>query len=74
VRFPAFGLIALLSAALGSAAPGCALGTEREPGCHADTDCGGGWTCRAGACFRATTGLTPPVVDGGDAGDGGDTG
>jgi hypothetical protein len=68
VRLLAVGVIALLNAAVG-----CAIGDEQEPGCHTDADCGGGSTCRAGACFRSTTGLTPPVVNGGDAGDGGDS-
>lgn len=48
---------------------GCALGTEQEPGCHTDADCPDGWICREGACFHATTGVTSPVEDGGDAGD-----
>ena len=48
-----------------TALDGCALGTEQEPGCHADAECADGGICRAGACFWATTGLTNP----GDAGD-----
>jgi hypothetical protein len=57
-----------------AAAIGCAIGTEQEPGCQADADCPGGWTCRAGACFATTTGRTDPVEDGGDSGDVGDGG
>jgi hypothetical protein len=57
-----------------AAAIGCAIGAEQEPGCHVDADCGAGFTCAAGACFRTTTGLTDPVLDGGDAGDADDSG
>jgi hypothetical protein len=46
---------------------GCVLGSEHEPGCQVDADCGDGWFCRAGACFQTTTGRSLPVVDGGDA-------
>ncbi len=53
---------------------GCAIGAEQEPGCHADADCGDGWTCAAGACFQTTTGQSSPSVDGGDGGDAGDDG
>jgi hypothetical protein len=49
----------------------CALGVEEEPGCRSDEACGEGYLCRAGACFRVTTGLTPPQ-DSSDAGDAGD--
>jgi hypothetical protein len=52
----------------------CALGEEDEPGCHADAECGGGFVCRAGACFRLTTGLSPPQDPAEDGGDGGDAG
>ena len=58
------GLISGLSA--------CSIG-EEEPGCQSDEACGEGYLCRAGACFRVTTGLTPPK-DPADAGDGGDEG
>ncbi len=57
-----------------ASAIGCAVGTEQEPGCHVDADCDPGWTCRAGACFHTTTGLTDPAADGGDAGDADDAG
>ena len=46
-----------------------------------DEACGEGYLCRAGACFRVTTGLTPPqdpadagAGDSGDAGGDGDGG
>jgi hypothetical protein len=55
-----------------AAAMGCAIGAEQEPGCHTDADCGGGWTCRAGACFATSTGFSDP--DAGDAGDAGPDG
>lgn len=55
------------------AAAACALGDEDEPGCETDEACGEGYLCRAGACFRVTTGLTPPKEPE-DAGDGGDEG
>ncbi len=61
-------LLATSTGMILAAAIGCALGTEQEPGCHVDAECGEGWTCRAGACFQATTGQPRPVVDGGDAG------
>ena len=51
----------------------CVIGEDEEPGCKADEACGEGFLCRAGACFRVTTGLTPPK-DPADAGDGGDEG
>jgi hypothetical protein len=38
----------------------CVLGEEREPGCQRDDECGDGFVCRDGACFRFTTGLSPP--------------
>lgn len=57
-----------LAVALG-AAVGCALGPEQEPGCKVDADCDEGFVCKAGACFRTTTGHTPPEADGGDAAD-----
>lgn len=47
-------LPALLALAL--AAIGCALGAEEAPGCHDDAECGGGFVCRAGACFSAEEG------------------
>jgi hypothetical protein len=74
----AFVLPAAVAALL--AALGCAIGPEQEPGCQDDAACGAGFTCRAGACFRTTTGRTLPDAggageDGGDAGeDGGDAG
>jgi hypothetical protein len=54
----------LLSALLGAivAAIGCTIGPEQEPGCQGDGDCGGGFVCRGGACFREV------LPDGGDAG------
>jgi hypothetical protein len=61
--------VAAFCGLLAAAAIGCAIGAEQEPGCQADADCGDGWTCRAGACFRTTTGRTDPIVDGGDGGD-----
>jgi hypothetical protein len=69
----AFVLPAAVGALLG-AALGCAIGPEQEPGCHDDAACGAGFTCRAGACLRTTTGHTPPGDDGGDPGDSGDVG
>jgi hypothetical protein len=63
--------LALSAPLLGLSA--CALGPEEEPGCQSDEACGEGYLCRAGACFRATTGLTPPE-DPADAGDGGEEG
>jgi hypothetical protein len=59
--------LAAASAALVTIAIGCVLGPEQEPGCHHDIDCGDGFTCRAGACFRATTDRSPPATDAGDA-------
>lgn len=47
---------ALALIGLAAAAIGCALGDEQEPGCHGDGECGGGFVCRAGACFRDTAG------------------
>jgi hypothetical protein len=65
--------IASLFALTIAGAIGCAIGPEQEPGCHVDAECGEGWTCRAGACFRTTTDRSSPsVVDAGDAGDAGD--
>jgi hypothetical protein len=62
--------VALCTLTIGCAI-GCAIGTEQEPGCHVDAECGEGWTCRAGACFRTTTDRSSSsVVDAGDAGDG----
>jgi len=59
-------LAAALAGAVVAAALGCALGPEQEPGCHDDADCGDGFTCRAGACFRTTTDPSPPETDAGD--------
>jgi hypothetical protein len=58
-------LAAVLLGTLLGVAVGCTVGSEQEPGCQTDADCGAGWTCAAGACFRATTGLS--LADGGDA-------
>jgi hypothetical protein len=58
-------LVAALATTL-AAAVGCALGPEQEPGCHDDAECGAGFTCAAGACFRTTTPRTP--ADAGAAG------
>ena len=58
--------LAVLTAASLAAVVGCALGPEQEPGCHDAAECGAGFTCRAGACFRTTTDRSPT-----DAGDGG---
>jgi hypothetical protein len=67
---PLFVLIAAL--VTGRAGLGCVIGTEESPGCHTNADCGADLTCRAGACFGATTPRSPPdAADGGDAGDGG---
>jgi hypothetical protein len=58
-----------------SASGACALGGDEEPGCRDDAECGGDFVCRAGACFRVTTGLLPPQDPAaGDAGDAGDAG
>ena len=57
--------VAALAASI-VAALGCALGPELSPGCQDDAECGAGYTCRAGACFRTTTPRSPT-----DAGDGG---
>ncbi len=60
-----------------SAGAGCVLGSPGEPGCTEDAECGEGFACRAGACFRENSGgaLVPAdagddLLDGGD--DGGD--
>jgi hypothetical protein len=47
----------------------CVVGSG-DPGCRSDAECDEGFTCRAGACFRLTTGASPPA-DPSDAGDGG---
>ncbi len=49
---------------------GCVLGAPEEGGCSEDAECGEGFSCRAGACFRETTGgaFVPP-----DAGDDADS-
>ncbi|MFT3774887.1 MAG: hypothetical protein QM820_56790 [Minicystis sp.] len=57
-------LVAGLGAALLTAL-GCALGPEAGSGCRDDAECDDGFTCRAGACFQATTGGSPPETDGG---------
>jgi hypothetical protein len=65
----------LLLAPVAAVALGCAIGPDEAPGCHTDADCDKGFTCRAGACFGATTPRSPPDAGGGgDAGDGGDAG
>ncbi|MCC6554778.1 MAG: hypothetical protein IT372_17525 [Polyangiaceae bacterium] len=43
-------------------AAGCVLGGE-PAGCRDDAECPGGFICRAGACFRGTTGRSPPADD-----------
>jgi hypothetical protein len=60
-------LAAALAGAAITVAVGCALGPEQEPGCHHDAECGEGFTCRAGACFRTTTDRSSPATDAGDA-------
>ncbi|MCK6591277.1 MAG: hypothetical protein L6Q76_27310 [Polyangiaceae bacterium] len=55
------------------AAAACAVGDDEEPGCESDEACGDGYLCRRGACFRVSTGLTPPS-DPADAGGGSDEG
>lgn len=69
MRICAFAGIAALSAGVG-----CVLGGPGEPGCSEDAECGDGYACRAGACFRESTGgaFVPP--DAGDAGDVDDAG
>lgn len=56
-------------------AAGCVVGEEEAPGCRQDSECEEGFVCRAGACLRVTTGLSPPrdPEDAGqdEAGDGG---
>lgn len=59
--------------ALVMVAIGCALGPEQEPGCQRDADCGEGFVCSAGACFRTTTERSLPSTDAGDDA-GGDAG
>jgi hypothetical protein len=44
----------------------CVLGAPEDPGCSEDAECGGGYSCRAGACFRETSGATFVPVDAGD--------
>lgn len=41
---------------------GCVLGGSEEPGCSEDAECEEGFSCRAGACFKETTGgaFVPP--------------
>lgn len=56
-----------------SAGAGCVLGSPGDPGCAEDAECGEGFSCRAGACFRENDGGAPAPADGGDgASDGGD--
>jgi hypothetical protein len=59
-------IAAAIAAAGVTAALGCALGPEQEPGCHDDADCDDGFTCLSGACFRTTTDRSAPAMDGGD--------
>lgn len=66
-------LTLLLLAPLIAAGGACALGEEEEPGCRGDVHCGDGFVCRGGACFRITTGPSPPPgPDEDDAGDASD--
>jgi len=50
----------------------CVIGPDSSPGCRSDAECDPSFACRAGACFRQTTTLSPPrdLADAGDAGDG----
>jgi hypothetical protein len=60
---------------------GCVLGSPDDPGCTEDAECGEGFSCRGGACFRenhgglpvpADAGADTDVLDGGGDADGGD--
>lgn len=66
-------LTLLLLAPLIAAGGACALGEEEEPGCRGDAHCDDGFVCRGGACFRITTGPSPPLdLDEDDAGNASD--
>jgi hypothetical protein len=62
-------------APLAAAIVACALGEPEDPGCQANVDCGEGFTCRAGACFRLVGEPSPPpdtsAEDAGDAAESG---
>lgn len=47
------------------AAAGCVLGEPEDPGCSEDAECDEGYFCRAGACFRETSGGGPAPKDAG---------
>jgi len=65
-------ICAFFGIAAASAAAGCVLGGPEDPGCSEDAECGEGFACRAGACFRESTGGAFVGVDAGDAGDASD--
>jgi Cys-rich repeat protein len=46
---------------------GCVLGGSEEPGCTEDAECGEGFSCRAGACFKERSGVVAPADAGADA-------
>lgn len=50
-----------------SAVVGCVLGGPEEPGCTEDAECGAGFSCRAGACFREESRGGAVPSDAGDA-------
>ncbi len=64
-----FGLVWLAALA---ALAGCVLGSPGDAGCTEDAECGEGFSCRAGACFREDNGGPKVAADGGD--DAGDSG
>lgn len=69
-RFIVLGLAAWIAALVG-----CVLGEAEEPGCVEDAECGEGYACRAGACFRELSGSPfVPADAGADAADDGDAG
>ena len=65
MRIGAFAGIAAISAVVG-----CVLGGPDDPGCGEDAECGEGFACRAGACFRESTGeVVAPDAGDADSGD-----